>query len=198
MRLAAVVLAAGRSSRMGRNKSLLEVAGRTVLDRLLDAIDGSTVGQIVVVLGHNPDDIIPIAEAHGTETVLNVDYDRGMTSSLITGLKRVDADAAFLVLGDQLGLEYHLLDEMGRAMADNPLALIVSPVYEGRRGHPTLFRDSLFPEILSLGENETMKDIVVHHEPDHYEVEGDLWCTMDFDTPEDFERAVRLFEASRV
>ena len=198
MRLAAVVLAAGRSSRMGRNKLLLEVAGRTVLDRLLDAIDASTVGQTVVVQGHNPNDINPVAEAHNAETVLNANYDRGMTSSFITGLKRVDADAAFLVLGDQLGLEPRLLDDMGRVIDENPLALIVSPVHEGRRGHPTLFRDSIFPEILGLGENETMKDIVVRHEPDHYEVEGGPWCTMDFDTPEDFERAVRLFEASRV
>ena len=59
-----------------------------------------------------------------------------------------------------------------------------------------LFRQSLFYEILSLGEGETMKDIVLRHEEDHKSVRGSMWCTMDIDTPEDFERAVRLFDAS--
>lgn len=196
MRTAAVVLAAGRSSRMGRNKLLLKVAGRTILDRLLDAIEASTVEEIVVVLGYKPEEIKPIVNAHGALTILNIEHEKGMTSSFKTGLRTVKSDAAFLVLGDQLCFEPAIFDDMGRLMGSNPDALIVSPMYYGKRGHPVLFRRVLFREILDLGEDETVKDVVTRHELDHKYVEGSIWCTMDIDTPEDFDKAVRLFEAT--
>jgi len=197
LRLAAVVLAAGKSERMGRNKLLLEVAGRTILDRLLDAIDASAVDEAFVVLGHRPDDLRPIAEAHGVEVVLNQNYEEGMTSSFKAGLRRVSVDAVFLVLGDQIGLEAGLLDRMAAEMEADPDALVVSPVHRGRRGHPVLLRRPLFREILDLGSGGSVKDVVIRHGDAHRPVEGDLLCVLDIDTPEDFERAWRLYEASR-
>lgn len=195
MRVAAVVLAAGKSSRMGRNKLLLEVGGRTILDRSLDALEESSVDEVFVVVGHDPEAIEAMAEAHGFETVLNAEYERGMTSSFQAGLRATTANSAFLVLGDQLGLDPTLIDEMASLMANDPGALLISPVYEGRRGHPTLFRRALFEEIRGLGEGETVKDVVLRHERKHRSVEGGLWCTLDIDTPEDFEKTVKLFEA---
>ncbi len=197
MRVAAVVLAAGKSERMGLNKLLLKVGGRGILDRLFDALHSSEMDEVLVVLGHRPQDIRPIAEAHNARVVINTDYEEGMTSSFKAGLRHVYADAAFLFLGDQLGLEAELLDRMTATMECDQDALIVSPVHRGRRGHPVLFRNSLFPEILSLSPGETVRDVVLRHEASHRLVEGDLWCTLDIDTPEDFEEARRLFEASR-
>lgn len=197
LKLAAVVLAAGKSERMGRNKLLLEVAGRPLLEWLLDTLDASSLDEVFVVLGHRPQDLRPIVEAHRAEAVLNPDYEEGMTSSFKAGLGRVSADAAFLILGDQLGLDAGLLDRMAAAMEADPEALIVSPVHQGRRGHPVLFRRPLFPEILGLGPGETVRDVVLRHEAGHRLVEGDAWCVFDIDTPEDYERARRLFEASR-
>ena len=197
LRLAAVVLAAGKSERMGRNKLLLEVAGRPILDWLLEAINASVVDDVIVVLGHQPEELRPLAEAHGAEVVLNPCYEEGMASSFKAGLRRVSADAAFLVLGDQLGLEAGLLDRMAASMESDLDVLIVSPVYRGRRGHPVLFRRTLFPEILDLGPEETVRDIVIRHEAAHRLVEGSLWCVLDIDTPKEYERARRLFEASR-
>jgi len=191
-----VVLAAGKSERMGRNKLLLEVAGRPILDRLLDALENS-VDKVLVVLGHRPEELRPIAEAHGIEVVLNPDYEEGMTSSFKAGLRGVSADAAFLVLGDQLGLRAELLGRMAAAMEADPEALIVSPVYQNRRGHPVLFRRCLFEEILGLGPGGTMRNVVLHHEAGHRLVESDTWCVLDIDTPEDYKRTRRLFEASR-
>ena len=195
MRLAAVVLAAGKSSRMGYNKLLLEVAGRTVLDRLLDALDGSSVDEVFVVLGHRPEELAPIVLTHRAETVINPDYEEGMTSSFRAGLKWVIADGAFLILGDQLGLRTELLELMADKMENEADALIVSPVHEGRKGHPVLFRRALFAEILGLGPDKTMRDVVRRHEDAHVSVESDIWCTLDMDTPEEFERIRRLFES---
>jgi molybdenum cofactor cytidylyltransferase len=195
--VAAVVLAAGKSTRMGRNKLLLEVGGRTVLDRILDAIEASAVDETIVVLGHEPEEVRPIVDTHGVSAVLNPEHEKGMTSSFQAGLREVTVDAAFLMLGDQLRLDPALLDEMVGLMSSNPDAMITSPVHNGRRGHPVLFRRTLFNEILDLADDETVKDVVLRHEKDHRSVRGSRWCTLDIDTPEDFERAVKLFEADR-
>ena len=195
MKAAAVILAAGKSSRMGRNKLLLEVEGRSVLDRLLDAVLASKVNDVVIVLGHKPGDITPIAESRSVRTVLNMDYGRGMTSSFQTGLFSIQGDAVFLILGDMLGLTPELLDSMVDYMQSNPEALIVSPVFEGKRGHPSLFRDKLYEEILGLPEGENMKHIVMRHEEGHHSVEGTIWCTFDFDTPEQFRKALSLYSS---
>ncbi len=188
LRVAAVVLAAGKSRRMGRNKLLLKLGGITVLDRVLSSIDASRVEETFVVLGHRPEDLVTIVDAHAAEAVLNPDYEEGMTSSFKTGLGRVSVDAAFLCLGDQAVLDPVLMNKMVDTMEADPEALIVSPVHEGRRGHPVLFRNSLFPEIMSLGQGKTLKDVVEGHGDRHLEVGGDIWCTLDMDTPEDYKR----------
>jgi molybdenum cofactor cytidylyltransferase len=195
LRIEAVVLAAGKSERMGTNKLLLEVGGRTILDRLLDALDASTVEEVFVVLGHRPQELRPTVEAHRAEAVLNPDYEEGMTSSFKAGLRKVSADAVFLILGDQIGLDLGLLERMAETMAAHTDVFIVSPVHEGRRGHPVLFGRTLFEEILGLGERENLRQVVDRHEDEHRLVNGDFWCTVDFDTPEEFERVRKRFEA---
>ena len=191
MKTAAVVLAAGKSSRMGTNKLLLKVDGKTVLDRLLDALTQS-VDAVVVVTGYNPDLIMKIVEAHGVRIIHNPDYEKGMTTSFKVGLSVVKgADAVFLVLGDQLGLRSELLRRMLATLEDLPGALIVSPIHNGRRGHPVLFNAQLFDEILS--HTGTLKEVVDGHAEAHSTVEGGEWSTIDFDTPSDFDRIKRLF-----
>jgi molybdenum cofactor cytidylyltransferase len=194
LRTTAVVLAAGKSRRMGRNKLLLEVAGRTILDRVLDVVRASSVDEVIAVLGHLPGAIKPIVEAQGVKYVINADYERGMTSSFITGLRKVKTDAVFLVLGDQIGISSILLDEMTCLMESDPEALIVSPSYQGRRGHPVLFRRTLFHEFLDLGADETLRDLVLRHETGHRTVESEHWSILDIDTPEDFREALELWE----
>lgn len=194
MKTAAIILAAGKSSRMGKNKLLLKVEGHTVLDRLLDAVISSKVEDIVIVLGNKPNAIKQLAESRNIRTVLNMEHEQGMISSFITGLKTIDAEAAFLILGDQLGLTPVLLNSMIDYMKTNQEVMIVSPEYEGKTGHPSLFRGVLFNEILNLPKNENMKHIVIRHELTHRHVPGDIWNTMDFDTPEDFERVLNLFK----
>ncbi len=173
---------------MERNKLLMKLGGITALDRVLSSIKASRVEEVFVVLGHRPEDLRPIVDAHAAEAVLNPDYEEGMTTSFKAGLNRASVDAAFLCLGDQAVLDPALMDRMIDAMEAHPEALIVSPVHEGRRGHPVLFRNALFSEIRNLGRGKTLKYVVEGHEDRHIEVEGDVWCTLDMDTPEDYER----------
>jgi molybdenum cofactor cytidylyltransferase len=193
LRTGVVVLAAGKSSRMGANKLLLDVAGRTVLDRLLDALTES-VDEVVVVTGNNPEPIRTIAEAHGVRVAHNPDHEKGMTTSFQTGVRALEGlDGVFLVLGDQLGLRPELPRRMAAALEDVPSALIVSPMHNGKRGHPVLFRWSLRGEILAV--EGALKEVVERYAGEHVTVEGGEWSTLDFDTPADFERARRLFES---
>jgi molybdenum cofactor cytidylyltransferase len=196
LRLAAVVLAAGRSSRMGANKLLLKVGDRRVIEHILFSLKPY---ETIVVLGHRPDDVKHIVEASGAETVHNPDYDEGMATSFQAGLRALDPDveAVFMVLSDTFGVDHELLEEMKGVLIDDQEALIVSPVYEGRRGHPVLFRKPLFDEFLGLGEDETMRDVVNRHENRHRYVEADIWCTVDLDTPEDYEHVKRLWKDAR-
>ena len=190
-----MVLAAGKSRRMGRNKLLLNLRGMTVLDWVLSAIEASSVEEVFVVLGHRPEDLRPLLGAHAAEVVLNPDHEEGMTSSFRAGLSRVSIDAAFLCLGDQAVLDPVLMDRMIDSLEADSEALIVSPVHEGRKGHPVLFRNALFPEIMGLGKEQTLKDVVEGHGGHHLEVQGDVWCTVDMDTPEDYERIRERLDA---
>jgi molybdenum cofactor cytidylyltransferase len=185
MKITAIVLAAGKSSRMGSNK---------LLDHILDNLrDYDTI----VVTGHRPEDIEPIIEAHGIRNVHNPNYEKGMTTSFQTGLRALDPEVntVYLVLSDTFGFSRELLDSMELKMATTT-ALLVSPIYEGKRGHPVLVAYELFEEFLALGDDETMKDVVMRHEDEHEYVPGDMWTRIDLDTPEDYER-VKRFWANR-
>jgi molybdenum cofactor cytidylyltransferase len=164
-----------------------------VLDRLLNALVQS-VDEVVVVTGNNPEPIRAIAEVHGVRVAHNADHEKGMTTSFQTGVRALkDVDGVFLVLGDQLGLQPELPRRMAAALEDIPRALIVSPIHGGRKGHPVLFKWSLRSEILAV--EGVLKEVVDRHAGEHVYVEGGEWCTLDFDTPTDFERARRLFES---
>ena len=191
MKTKAIVLAAGKSSRMGSNKLLLMFDERPVIEHILVNLAGF---EVIVVTGHRPTDIKGIAERRGAKTVHNPEYEQGMTTSFQAGLRVVEPDieAVFMVLSDTFGFKPALLDAMVKKM-ESEGALLVSPVFEGKRGHPVLVSRKLFPEFLKLGENETMKDIVQRHERDHRYVEGDIWSIIDLDTPEDYERVKKLW-----
>ena len=191
MRISAIVLAAGLSSRMGTNKLLLEFGGKTVLENILDRLmDFKTV----VVTGHNPKEIVEVIGKYNVKIVHNPIYEKGMTTSFNTGLRAINSDAAFIVLGDTFGFSRTLLRRMEDEMRSHPEALIVSPVYKMRRGHPVLVRSSLFREFMELESDETMKDVVDRHENKHRYIAGDVWTVTDLDTPEDYERLKILWQ----
>jgi molybdenum cofactor cytidylyltransferase len=195
MKITAIVLAAGLSSRMGTNKLLLELDGKTILDHILDNL---RYYDTIVVTGHRPEDIEPIIKRHGVRIVHNPDYEKGMTTSFQAGLRALDPeiDTVYMVLSDTFGFQQELLYAMEEKMASTT-ALLVSPIYEGKRGHPVLVAYELFNEFLELGEDETMKDVVMRHEDEHEYVLGDMWTRIDLDTPEDYERVKKLW-ANRV
>jgi len=199
-KVAAVVLAAGKSERMGKNKLLLKLGGKKLIDHILDALEASKVGEIIVVLGNKPWEVADIIKSrlNRIRIVVNERYEEGMTFSFKTGLKQIGhADAALLVLGDQLILDSRFVNVMIEQMEKSRgEALIVSPVYKGKKGHPVLFSKELFNEILNLEENEVIRDVIRRHNDSLLTIEGAKWTVMDIDTPEDLMEATQHLEGS--
>jgi molybdenum cofactor cytidylyltransferase len=198
MRTAAIVLAAGKSERMGRNKLLLKLGQKTLVESVIDALESSKIDEIVVVLGHNPKEITDVLRLRpdGVKAVINERYEEGMTSSFQSGLRQImNVDAAFLVLGDEPILDHEFLDAMIEEMKKNlGRVLIISPIYRRKKGHPLLFHKELFDEILELKEPDVIRDVVHRHTDKLLTIRAPKWTVMDIDTPDDFTRIRKLIE----
>jgi molybdenum cofactor cytidylyltransferase len=141
-RSAAVVLAAGAGSRFGSAKLLAPLAGRPILDHVLDAVRGAGLAEIVVVLGDDADAIERTVAWAGERLVRNPDPGRGLSSSLRVGFEAIagstDFDAAFVVLGDQPLLDRSVLRALLAAEAPAGCAFIVPRYVGGGGANPVL------------------------------------------------------------
>lgn len=198
MIIGSVVLAAGRSERMGQNKLLLKLDGKMLIANILDSLENTGISEIVVVLGYDAKQMIE-ATKHSLQKhkiVINDDYKQGMTSSFQKGLKALAfVDAAFLVLGDEPIFDPQVLSLMITQMEKRQNeALIVSPIHKGKKGHPLLFNRQLFNEIMDLKYPLTIRDVVHRYSNRLFTVEAPEWTLMDIDTPEDYKRSISLAE----
>jgi molybdenum cofactor cytidylyltransferase len=188
-RIAAIVLAAGKSERMGRPKALLPIRGRTFLENILDAIGQSSISDTVVITGHHRDEIerrIPLPAA-----VFNPDYEQGMITSFQTGIRALPStvDGAVLFLVDHPLVHPATIESLITKFAP---AHIILPVFEGRRGHPVLFASELLREVLDLTSSQGA-NIVVRKDPTRViEVPvNEAGILVDIDTPDDYDKLRR-------
>jgi molybdenum cofactor cytidylyltransferase len=185
--IAAIVLAAGKSERMGRPKALLPLRGRTFLENILDAISHSSIDQTVVVVGHHRQEI-ESRFPPPAQVVFNPDYEQGMVTSFQAGIRalRPDTSAALLFLVDHPVIEPGTIESLTTKAAPDR---IVVPVLNGRRGHPVLFGVHILQEILALSSAQGA-NIVVRKDPRRViEVPvKSAGILVDVDTPEDFQK----------
>jgi molybdenum cofactor cytidylyltransferase len=189
--IGAVILAAGESKRMGGKKLILEVKGKPIIQWVVESFKG-IVDDIVVVLGHEPETIIPLLRKLEVRWTINNKYMNGMASSFKEGLEKLkNCESVFLALGDQPFVDKEFLLKAIDAWR-NQKARIVSPVYKGKKGHPVLFDRSLFNEILSLDKQKTIRDIIHAHADELHLIETGKWAILDMDVPEDLTRFTSL------
>jgi molybdenum cofactor cytidylyltransferase len=192
--IVAIVLSAGESSRMGSPKALLPLAGKTFIERIVACFKATKVGKIVVVLGHNAEQLRPQIEPLGVSVVVNPDYRRGQLSSLLTGLRTVETepgvDGVLMHLVDQPLINPGAIDQMIDRFYESKKSIVI-PTYKGKKGHPVLLSRSLFPELFQAPLDEGAKPVVRAHSDETLEVEtGDEGFVIDIDTPEDYRRHV--------
>jgi molybdenum cofactor cytidylyltransferase len=191
--ICAIVLAAGKSERMGRPKALLPLRGKTFLENILAAISSSPVEETCVVVGHHRDEI----ERHvvpPARIIFNPDYEQGMITSLQAGISSLPSrtSGALLFLVDHPLVDSETIALLVRKVGADRIVL---PTFEGRRGHPVLFGSAILQEILGLSASQGA-NIVVHKDPDRI-VEVSVkspGILVDVDTPEDFLKLQSEYE----
>jgi molybdenum cofactor cytidylyltransferase len=191
----AVVLSAGESSRMGRPKALLPIAGQKFIERIITVLGQSRVDRSIVVLGHDADQLRRQIEHLPVEVVINPDYHSGQLSSLqaaIRGIENDDRCEGILVhLVDHPFIDVALVDALIQRFCETK-KLIVVPRYKGKRGHPVLFSRDLFKELLNAPLDQGAKAVVNAHRHETLEIEWqDEGITLDIDTPDLYRQHVR-------
>jgi molybdenum cofactor cytidylyltransferase len=190
---AGIILAGGSSTRFGRPKQLLKLKGKYLIESVLDTALESELNHIVLVLGHAHQDIL---QALGNRTsherlqvVINQHYLEGQSRSVQAGLSKIRQSfpAVMFLLGDQPMLNAATINRMLDRFQYSGKDICV-PVYEGRRGNPTIFNRILYDQLMGIegdiGARELIRDNpgrVLYVELD------DPLCFFDIDSQKDFE-----------
>lgn len=195
--VAAVVVAAGLSSRMGRPKQLLPYGEYTIIEQIVSVLLQYTLAEVVVVTGHERKAIEAKLAPWPIRSVFNPDYRSGeMLSSLQYGLSALtpEIEAALVVLGDQPQLEVAVVQHLVETYRANKSRLLI-PKFQERRGHPILIDRTYWPDILALTADRTLRDIIVLHaaDIDYVKVETDS-ILRDIDTPEAYQQELRALD----
>ncbi len=207
---AAIILAAGSSSRMGagRHKLLLPLACRPVLVHVIDATLASQARPIIIVLGYQAKEVrahlASYLEHLNIIITENPDYQQGMSTSMHMGLRTLMAnedsssisrvDSALIMLGDQPLITPQMIDTLITTRRTTR-QLIVAPLYDGKRGNPVLFDASLFAELLATTGDEGGRSVIKRHRQELATVEvNDPMANYDVDTWEAYQRLLQAWE----
>lgn len=192
--MAAIVLAAGFSSRMGEFKPLLPFGGRTVLGHVVANLREAGVRHIHVVTGCRADLLSPELAALGVREVYNPNFARGMFTSVQAGVASLPAAIeGFLLLPVDVPLVRASTFQRVMRVADSSSAAVLHPVFRGERGHPPFIRRTLFGEILRSNGEGGLRAILARHGHEAASVAVfDRGCLLDMDCPEDYRRLLGM------
>ncbi len=193
-KVAAIILAAGSSSRFGRNKLLEEIDGAPMVSRVAALAVRSGASPVVAVTGFEAPRVRAALHQPGVKIVHNPGFAGGLSTSLCAGLAALPAGVAgaLILLGDMPRLAPSVLDALLACFAANGAKAICVPVHHGCRGNPMLWPRAYFPEMMSLSGDRGAKSLMQRHADRVVEVAvGTNSIFEDFDCAADFERAAR-------
>jgi molybdenum cofactor cytidylyltransferase len=187
--IAAIILAAGRSSRMGSHKLLLPFKGRPLVRWVVEAAVASGVDPLIVVVGHEEERVRAALPDGRLIAILNPSYAEGMSTSLRVGLGAlpVNISGALILLGDQPLITAAIIYAMIDAFAAAPDAIIAAS-YQGRRGNPVLFPRQYFAELQAITGDEGGRSLLARYPERIRLVEiDDAQAGLDVDTPTEYQ-----------
>lgn len=189
-KVAAIVLAAGASTRYGEPKQLLPVGGKTMLQHVVDIVLASPVDQTIVVLGHRASEIRATLKDAPADIVTNEEWEAGLSTSVQAGLRAVrpDVQAALFVLADQPAITPEIIAALLQCHRETGGPIVV-PTYQGKRGNPTLFDRSLFAELMKVRDDQGGRQLIDMYGDRMQRVEVNSEAVLiDVDTEEDYNR----------
>ncbi len=197
-RVSAIILAAGRSERMGQAKMLLPWKNnQCVLEAVIDTFAAAEIKEIVVVTGADADLINPLLiklkEKYPIRDVHNKQFNTGeMLSSLQAGLAGLspEAESALVGLGDQPQMKLQTVKDALSAAETSSFPLIM-PSWNDRRGHPWLVKKQLWTEIFALKIPETARTFIQNHSQEIEYFAADESILQDLDWPQDYEKFLK-------
>jgi molybdenum cofactor cytidylyltransferase len=173
--VSAVVLAAGLSTRMGRNKLLLRYKDKALVARVVDALLASKIDEVIVVLGYETEKVRAELQGKPVRLVHNPDYKEGLSTSVRAGVEAVspEADGIMICLADQPLLEPADVNRIIAAFADAKKVnkSIVVPFFEGERGNPVILDASLRVAILGIVGDVGCKGVIKRYPEKVYPIE---------------------------
>lgn len=187
-KIAALVLAAGYSSRMMRFKPLMSLGNCSVIERVIGTFYKAGIRNITVVVGHQADKLIPVLNGLKVRYVFNKDYDKGMFSSILSGIRSFspEVENLFLLPADIPLVRSHTIKILCKTHAKLDPDLIY-PTFQGQRGHPPIISGRLFPAILSWDKPEGLRLLFEQYEKNAHEAEVfDEGILLDMDTFADY------------
>jgi molybdenum cofactor cytidylyltransferase len=190
-RVGAVVLAAGRGTRMAtENKLLADVGGRPLVAHAVAAAAAGGCGPVVVVTGHAAPAVRAALAGHDVAFVHNGDYAEGMSTSLKAGLAALpdDVEAVVVLLGDMPAVDGGLVARLVAAYEPARGQLIAVPVAGGRRGNPVLIARRFFAELKTVRGDVGAREVIRAYPEAVVEVAADAAALIDLDTPEALAR----------
>jgi molybdenum cofactor cytidylyltransferase len=189
--IAAIVLAAGASTRMGRQKLTLPMAGGRPLVRLaVEQVLAAGLDEVVVVVGGDADTVAAALVTLPVRVIVNPRYAEGQSTSLRAGLDalRPGTDAAVVALGDQPLPDPDVIRRLVAAFRTTGRPIAV-PVYRDGRGNPVLFGAALFGELRGVTGDQGGRGVIARDPARVVEVPVDMAMPADIDTPQDYEAA---------
>ncbi|MBI5120542.1 MAG: NTP transferase domain-containing protein [Rhodospirillales bacterium] len=188
-RVAAIVLAAGRSLRMkGSNKLLARLEGEAMVRRVVKSAQASKAQHVVVVTGHQEDEVRAVLQDLGVSLVSNPRFAEGLSTSLKAGLHALprDIDAALILLGDMPLVTPWQIDRLIGAFDPEEGRAIIVPTLKGKRGNPILWAKRFFAQMLGVEGDVGARHLVGENMNQVFEVEMDDEAVLtDIDKPED-------------
>jgi molybdenum cofactor cytidylyltransferase len=187
-RIAAVILAAGRSTRMGGpNKLLAEIGGRPLVRIAVEQALASHARPVIVVTGHQRDKVEAALQGLDVQRVHNPNFAEGLSTSVKAGLAAVpdDVDGAIVCLGDMPQVSAPLIDQLIAAFDPERGALVVVPTIDGKRGNPVVWARRFFHELMALDGDIGARHLIGRYPEAVSEVPlTDTAALVDVDTPE--------------
>lgn len=191
--LAAIIVAAGYSFRMKRFKPLLPLGEVTVLERAVQSFLDGGIRNIRVVVGYRANELFPVLERLGVQTIVNTEFSEGMFSSVVAGVRSLPAEVEgfFLLPVDNPVVNKNTLETLQQTFFSTEVGIIY-PSYQGLRGHPPLIAKHYVNKVLTWDKPGGMRGLLEQYELDALEVEVvDPGILLDMDTPEDYQRMLK-------